>query len=117
MTPKNIASITVLGMGGTIAGLAADPKNSKEYIAGELGIADLIKNLAPSNAFQLDVHNVAQINSKDMRVGHWQALLSAVQEAVSKPHTQAVVITHGTDTLEETAYLLQAMGPWPKPWC
>ena len=115
MTQKNIASITVLGMGGTIAGLAADPKNSKEYIAGELGIADLIKNLAPSNAFHLDVHNVAQINSKDMRVGHWQALLSAVQEAVSKPHTQAVVITHGTDTLEETAYLLQAMGPWPKP--
>jgi L-asparaginase/Glu-tRNA(Gln) amidotransferase subunit D len=32
MTQKNIASITVLGMGGTIAGLAADPKNSKEYM-------------------------------------------------------------------------------------
>ena len=115
MTLKNLPSITVLGMGGTIAGLALDPKNAKEYKAGELGIADLIKNIAPPNAFRWDVHNVAQINSKDMRVGHWQALLSAVQEAVAKPHTQAVVITHGTDTLEETAYLLQAMGPWPKP--
>ena len=115
MTKENIPSITVLGMGGTIAGLAANPQNTKEYKAGELGVTDLIKNIAPSNAFHLEVHNVAQINSKDMRVSHWQALLSAVQEAVSKPHVQAVVITHGTDTLEETAYLLQAMGPWSKP--
>jgi L-asparaginase len=115
MTKENISSITVLGMGGTIAGLAANPKNSKEYKAGELGVADLIKNIAPSNAFHLDVHNVAQINSKDMLVGHWQALLAAVHEAVCKPRTHAVVITHGTDTLEETAHLLQAMGPWPKP--
>jgi L-asparaginase len=115
MTSKKLQNITVLGMGGTIAGLAGDPKNPKEYIAGELGIADLIKNLSHVNEFKLDVLNVAQINSKDMQVGHWQALLSAVQTSMGQAHTHAVVITHGTDTLEETAYLLQAMGPWPKP--
>ena len=115
MTSKKLQNITVLGMGGTIAGLAGDPNNPKEYIAGELGIADLIKDLSHVNEFQLDVLNVAQINSKDIQVGHWQALLSAVQAAMGQTHTHAVVITHGTDTLEETAYLLQAMGPWPKP--
>jgi len=115
MTLKKIQNITVLGMGGTIAGLADDPNNPKKYIAGELGVADLIKDLGHVNEFKLDVLNVAQINSKDMQVGHWQALLSAVQTAMGQPLTHAVVITHGTDTLEETAYLLQAMGPWPKP--
>jgi L-asparaginase len=115
MTSKKLQNITVLGMGGTIAGLAGDPNNPKEYVAGELGIADLIKDVSHVNEFKLDVLNVAQINSKDMRVGHWQALLSAVQTAMGQTHTHAVVITHGTDTLEETAYLLQAMGPWPKP--
>jgi L-asparaginase len=115
MTSKKLQNITVLGMGGTIAGLAGDPNNPKEYIAGELGVADLIKDLSHVNELKLDILNVAQINSKDMQVGHWQALLSSVQAAMGQPHTHAVVITHGTDTLEETAYLLQAMGPWPKP--
>jgi L-asparaginase len=64
---------------------------------------------------QIDVQNVAQINSKDMQVPHWQALLSAVDAANQDPQTRAVVITHGTDTLEETACLLEAMGPWSKP--
>ena len=115
MTSKKLLNITILGMGGTIAGLAGDPQIPKEYIAGKLGIADLINGLSHVNEFKLDVLNVAQINSKDMQVGHWQALLSAVQTAMGQTHTHAVVITHGTDTLEETAYLLQAMGPWPKP--
>ena len=115
MISKKLQNITVLGMGGTIAGLAGDPNNPKEYIAGELGIADLIKDLSHLNEYKLDVLNVAQINSKDMQVGHWQALLAAVQIAMGQTDTHAVVITHGTDTLEETAYLLQAMGPWPKP--
>ena len=50
-----------------------------------------------------------------MQVTHWQALLSAVQTANQDPQTRAVVITHGTDTLEETACLLEVMGPWSKP--
>ena len=115
MTSKKLQNITVLGMGGTIAGLAGNPNNPKEYIAGELGVADLMRDLSHWNEFKLDILNVAQINSKDMQVGHWQALLSAVQTAMGQPDTHAVVITHGTDTLEETAYLLQAMGPWPQP--
>lgn len=115
MSKENLQKIVVLGMGGTIAGMASDPKNPKEYKAGTLGVADLIDSLGLSNAVQTDVLNVAQINSKDMQVPHWQALLSAVDAANQDPQTRAVVITHGTDTLEETAFLLEAMGPWSKP--
>ena len=115
MSKENLQKIVVLGMGGTIAGVASDPEKPKEYIAGALGVADLIDRLGLSNAVQIDVQNVAQINSKDMQVPHWQALLSAVDTANQDPQTRAVVITHGTDTLEETAFLLEAMGPWSKP--
>ena len=115
MSKENLQKIVVLGMGGTIAGVASDPQKPKEYKAGALGVADLIDRLGLSNAVQIDVQNVAQINSKDMQVPHWQALLSAVDAANQDPQTRAVVITHGTDTLEETAFLLEAMGPWSKP--
>ena len=115
MSKENLQKIVVLGMGGTIAGVASDPQKPKEYKAGALGVADLIDCLGLSNAVQIDVQNVAQINSKDMQVPHWQALLSAVDAANQDPQTRAVVITHGTDTLEETAFLLEAMGPWSKP--
>ena len=115
MSKENLQKIVVLGMGGTIAGVASDPEKPKEYKAGALGVADLIDCLGLSNAVQIDVQNVAQINSKDMQVPHWQALLSAVDAANQDPQTRAVVITHGTDTLEETAFLLEAMGPWSKP--
>ena len=115
MSKENLQKIVVLGMGGTIAGVASDPQKPREYKAGALGVADLIDLLGLSNAVQIDVQNVAQINSKDMQVPHWQALLSAVDAANQDPQTRAVVITHGTDTLEETAFLLEAMGPWSKP--
>ena len=115
MSKENLQKIVVLGMGGTIAGVASDPQKPKEYKAGALGIADLIGQLGLSNHVQIDVRNVAQINSKDMQVPHWQALLSAMQTANQDPQTRAVVITHGTDTLEETACLLEVMGPWSKP--
>ena len=115
MSKENLQKIVVLGMGGTIAGVASDPQKPKEYKAGALGVADLIGRLGLSNHLQTDVRNVAQINSKDMQVTHWQALLSAVQTANQDPQTRAVVITHGTDTLEETASLLEVMGPWSKP--
>ena len=115
MSKENLPKFVVLGMGGTIAGLASDPQKPKEYKAGALGVTDLIDRLGMGNVVQTHVQNVAQINSKDMQVPQWQALLAAMQTANQDPQTRAVVITHGTDTLEETACLLQVMGPWSKP--
>jgi len=45
----------------------------------------------------------------------WQSLLNALMQAQSRQDVAGVVITHGTDTIEETAYLVHAFGPWPKP--
>jgi L-asparaginase len=61
------------------------------------------------------MQDVARIDSKDMGPAVWRPLLQAISQAQERSDVQAVVITHGTDTIEETAFLLEVMGPWPKP--
>ncbi|MFY8192415.1 MAG: asparaginase, partial [Limnohabitans sp.] len=114
MHPQINLKTVVLGTGGTIAGLAADPSNPSNYKASQLGLTDILQQggLATDS---LDMQDVAQIDSKDMGPAVWRPLLKAVNDALQRDDVQAVVITHGTDTIEETAFLLEVMGPWPKP--
>lgn len=107
--------LVFLGMGGTIAGKAASASDNVGYKAGELGVGQLLGAI-PSLASALGdwdtaFEQVAQIDSKDMGAIEWLALAQRVQVHLQKPDVAAVVITHGTDTLEETAYFLsRAMG-------
>lgn len=104
----------VLGTGGTIAGLAVDVGNPANYKASQLGLTDILHQ-AGLNPEGLEMHDVARIDSKDMGPAVWRPLLQAISQAQERSDVQAVVITHGTDTIEETAFLLELMGPWPKP--
>lgn len=104
----------VLGTGGTIAGTAASPTD-RAYVAAQKGVAELLAGLPLPQSFELVSEQVAQIDSKDMDLGVWQALLRRCQHWLAQPEVQGLVITHGTDTLEETAYLLQAVLAPTKP--
>ncbi|MEY3674941.1 MAG: hypothetical protein RJB47_1649, partial [Pseudomonadota bacterium] len=104
----------VLGTGGTIAGLAVDVGNPANYKASQLGLTDILHQ-AGLNPEGLEMHDVARIDSKDMGPAVWRPLLQAVVQAQARSDVRAVVISHGTDTIEETAFLLDVMGPWPKP--
>ena len=104
----------VFGTGGTIAGLAVDVGNPANYKASQLGLTDILHQ-AGLNPEGLEMHDVARIDSKDMGPAVWRPLLQAVVQAQARSDVRAVVITHGTDTIEETAFLLDVMGPWPKP--
>jgi L-asparaginase len=104
----------VLGTGGTIAGLATDPSNPSNYKASQLGLTDILQQ-AGIQTPGLEMQDVARIDSKDMGPAVWRPLLQAISQAQERSDVQAVVITHGTDTIEETAFLLEVMGPWPKP--
>ena len=108
------SKIVVLGTGGTIAGLSAQKKNPAVYKSGQLGIADLIGQAGLKQS-QIEFEDIARIDSKNIGLSVWQTLYSAVCKAQARTDAKAVVITHGTDTLEETAFLLSALGPWPKP--
>ncbi|QDL37738.1 asparaginase [Rhodoferax sediminis] len=111
--------IVVLGTGGTIAGTADSAADNIGYTAAQVGVAQLLEAIpALSSVFAgraLITEQVAQIDSKDMSFAVWQQLASRVAHWLAQPEVQGIVITHGTDTLEETAYFLQAVLNPAKP--
>ncbi len=102
--------IVVLGLGGTIAATAANAAEQTRYQAGTRSVDQLLSAIGGSPLQPdgtLETEQIAQIDSKDVSTSHWQDLLARVAHHLSRPEVQGLVITHGTDTLEETAYLLQ----------
>jgi L-asparaginase len=107
--------LVVLGTGGTIAGTAAHASDHTGYTAGQLGVAELLGAVPGLDAAALEVEQVAQLDSKDMDHATWQRLARRVAEHLARAEVQAVLVTHGTDTLEETAWFLHRVLAADKP--
>ncbi|MGJ7508779.1 asparaginase [Variovorax sp. GT1P44] len=104
--------VVVLGTGGTIAGRAAAADDNIGYTAGEVGVAELLGGIEAPSGVSLLAEQVAQVDSKDMSFSIWRALAQRCAHWLADPEVAGIVITHGTDTLEETAYFLQSvLGP------
>lgn len=116
---KNLQQWVVLGTGGTIAGTASSVNNHTGYTAGQLGVQALLDAVPGlSDALFGDAlmcEQVAQLDSKDMDHATWQSLALRCQHWLAQPDVGGVVITHGTDTLEETAWFLQQVLDTAKP--
>jgi len=97
--------VVVLGTGGTIAGTAAAGAPDSSYRAAQLGVAELLVAV-PSLSPPIECEQVAQLDSKDMGFAVWMALAERIRHHLARPEVAGVVVTHGTDTLEETAYFL-----------
>jgi L-asparaginase len=109
--PENSPHILVLGMGGTIAGLALNPEGSPlQYQAGQVGVEALVGHIqsAVPEGVKLVSYQLANINSRNLTDAHLSALGIAVREALLDAAVKGVVVTHGTDTIEETGLFLQA---------
>ncbi len=107
--------ILVLGTGGTIAGAAASA-TSAAYQPGGLSLDEMLGNLAALGlAAELIPQDIARIGSQDIGWAEWQALHQAYVGALADPAITGVIITHGTDTAEETAFLLDLTLPAGKP--
>ena len=107
--------VVILATGGTIAGTAAAATDTTGYRSGALGVEALIAAVPALAGHRLESESIAAIDSKDMDIATWQRLAQRVAHHVARPEVAGVVVTHGTDTLEETAYFLQRVLAPAKP--
>lgn len=114
-SPSNPRRVVVLGTGGTISGRAANSGDNIGYTAGEVGVADLLGGIEAPAGVTLAAEQVAQVDSKDMSFAIWRALALRCAHWLAQPDVAGVMITHGTDTLEETAFFLQSVLAPRKP--
>jgi L-asparaginase len=111
--PAPKAQVVVLATGGTIAGAGGAGYG---YSSGELKIDDLIKAVPNIDKLaRLSGEQVANIGSQDMNDAVWLKLAERVNAVLARPEVTGVVITHGTDTMEETAYFLDLVTKSDKP--
>ena len=108
-------NVLILGTGGTIAGTASDPSRSWAYRAAQLSVEQLVSAVPELAGIPLATQQVAQVDSKDMGWDTWRALGRALEGAMLDDSVSAIVVTHGTDTLEETACLLHTLHDGRKP--
>lgn len=106
MTPHRRPRILILGTGGTIAGVAGSSAQHTGYQAAALSVSQLVAAVPALAACDLETRQVAQVDSKDMSYAIWADLHAAVSAGLADGQLDGIVITHGTDTLEETAYFL-----------
>jgi L-asparaginase len=107
--------LVVLGTGGTIAGTAASSADHTGYTAAQIGVTQLLHGIAglpeALRRSELACEQVAQIDSKDMDFATMAKLAARCAHWLGQGDVAAVVVTHGTDTLEETAWFLHLALP------
>ena len=101
-------TVVVLGTGGTIAGTAVRQDDVLGYSAAQLGVDVLLRDaIGPGFAgCRLEAEQVSQLDSKDMSVEVWARLAIRIEHHLRRNEVAGVVVTHGTDTIEETAFFL-----------
>lgn len=104
--PSPAARVVIIGTGGTIAGAAAQAQDVVGYRAGALGVAEIVAGVPALAGAALECVSLAQIDSCDMDHATWLRLGKALRRQLARPDVAGVVVTHGTDTLEETAFFL-----------
>jgi len=113
---NTLPNVVVLATGGTIAGSGATSTTTVGYTAAKVGIEKLLSAVP-------EIHKVAnvkgeqvfQIASENMTNANWLVLAKRVNTYLASKNVDGIVITHGTDTLEETAYFLNLVVKSSKP--
>ena len=112
---RELPTVVVLATGGTIAG-AAQSDVQAAYTSGQVGVQQLLAAVPQAKKFAaLRGEQIANIGSQDMNDQVWLALARRVNELTAAPDVKGIVITHGTDTIEETAYFLNLVVKSRKP--
>lgn len=109
-----VKHIRILATGGTIAGTGGS--GSASYQPGTVSVDDLVAALPGiGDVANISAEQVANIGSYDIGEPLWRLLLRRIETALAEPGIAGAVVTHGTDTMEETAWFLSLVLPTIKP--
>ena len=114
--PGKLPTVMILATGGTIAGTAASSTDTGDYQAAKVGVQGLIEAVPElKKAANVKGEQLFQIPSGSITNDHWLKLAKRVNELLAQSDVDGIVITHGTDTIEETAYFLNLVVKSKKP--
>jgi L-asparaginase len=112
---KKLPHVVILATGGTIAG-SADSKTSVGYTSGAVTVDALISAVPTlKDIARITGEQISSIGSQDMSDSVWLKLAERTNAILAADTVDGIVITHGTDTMEETAYFLQLVVKSAKP--
>lgn len=110
------ANIVIVATGGTIAGTAASATQTVGYTAAKVGVDRLIEAVPELKKIaNVKGEQIFQVASESITDDHWLKLAKRVNALLAKDDVDGIVITHGTDTMEETAYFLNLVVKSKKP--
>ncbi len=109
--------VFVLSTGGTISGKGASSTSLAEYKSGALLGEELVAAVPEiKDVAEVRVEQIANVSSTDITIAHWLTLANRINQLFdTDPRVSGVVITHGTNTIEETAYFLNLTVRHDKP--
>jgi len=107
--------VIILGTGGTIAGAGASADRAA-YTAGKIPIEDLIGAIPTVKKIaNISGEQISSVGSQDMTIDIWKKLAVRINQIIAKKEADGIVVTHGTDKQEETAYFLDLVIPSAMP--
>src|SRR6188474_1935913 len=115
LAADKLPNVVVLATGGTIAGAAASDVQAA-YTSGQVGVEQLLAAVPQAKKLaNMRGEQISNIGSQDMNDEVWIKLATRVNQLAAMPDVAGIVITHGTDTIEETAYFLNLVVKSKKP--
>jgi len=110
-----LPAVKIIATGGTIAGEAATSAQSG-YTSGQVGVDALIKAVPTlGKVAQVSGEQISNVGSQDMSDEIWLKLGKRINQLAASRDVDGIAITHGTDTMEETAYFLHLVVKTKKP--
>jgi L-asparaginase len=110
-----LPAVKIIATGGTIAGEAATSAQSG-YTSGQVGVEALIKAVPTLGKIaRVSGVQISNVGSQDMSDEIWLKLAKLINQLAASPDVDGIAITHGTDTMEETAYFLNLVVKTRKP--